>query len=169
MPFEPYSGARILGAEKISVYRGPSGILKAKVEGEEYPVRPIRCFPLTGADYYLGLFKVKPDGTIKEEVVIIYELRKLDANSRKLIEEELEKTYPLTRITKIHSIKQVGKALKWHVDTDKGEQTFELRHQSDIYRIKPTLIAIEDVEGNKFQISPAELDPKSLSLLEIYS
>jgi len=154
--------------DKISIYRDTSGILKAKIEGgEEYPVRPIRCFPFTGADQYLGLFKIEPDGTINEEIALISDLKKLDENSQKLIEEELNKTYSLTQITKIHSVKQTINALKWQVDTDKGERRFEVKEQRDICVMQPNLIIVKDAEGNRFQINSAKLDPKSLSLLEI--
>lgn len=168
MSFNSSGGTKILGADKISVYRDTSGILKAKVEDEEYPVRPIRCFPLTGANYYLGLFRIEPDGTIREEIALIYDVKRLDENSRKLVEEELSKAYPLLWITKIHSVKQIGRALRWHVDTDKGERIFEIRHQKDIYMIQPSLVVIKDAEGNRFQIDSEKLDPRSLSLLEIY-
>jgi len=160
----------MLTGEKISIYRDTSGILKAKIEGgEEYPVRPIRCFPFTGAGQYLGLFKIESDGTINEEIALISDLKKLDENSQKLIAEELNKTYPLTQITKIHSIKQTTKAIKWHVDTDKGERRFEVKEQRDICVIQPNLIVIKDSEGIRYQINSAKLDPKSLALLEIYT
>ena len=160
--------------QKISIYRDASGMLKVKLEGrgEEYPVKPIRCFPLTGADQYLGLFKMDSYGTTNEEVALISDFNKLDESSKKLIEEELSKTYLLTQIIKIHSIKQTGRTLgwdkvfRWYVDTDKGERTFEVKGQKDIYTLQPNLVIIKDIEGNRFQINSAKLDPKSLAPLD---
>ena len=157
--------------DKISIYRDISGMLRLKIEGkdEEYPVKPIRCFPLTGADNCIGLFKIDPDGAINEEITLISELKNLDENSRKLIEEELNKTCFLNQITKIHSIKQAVDVLKWYVYTDKGERRFEVEGQRDICVIQPNLTVIKDSEGNRYQINSEKLDPKSLTLLEIYT
>ncbi len=159
----------MLDLNKITIYKDTSGILKAKIAGkEECPLRPIRCFPFTAAEQYLVLFKIEPDGTINEEIALISDLKELDENSRKLIEEELNKVYSLIQITKIHSLKQSTNTIRWQVDTDKGERTFEAQEQRDICVIQLNLIVIKDAEGNRFRINPAQLDPKSLSLLERY-
>ena len=159
---------REVSAQKLNVFHDSSGILKAKIEEREYSVKPMRCFPLTEADHYLGLFQIASDGTIKEEIALIADTQKLDENSRKLIEEELKKAYSLTRIKKIFSVEQRKEILRWHVETESGTQTFEVQHHNDIYMLQPTLVVIEDVKGNVFLADPTRLDPKSQSLLEIY-
>jgi len=170
MSFNAFIPVKELNAQKLSIYRETSGNLKVKIEGEteEYLFKPIKCFPLTDTEHYLSLFKKTVEGEIKEEIAIIDDFNKLDENSRKLLDEELDKSYSITCIKRIFSVEQTKNTTKWRVDTDRGEQTFEVRHQSEIYMIQPSLVVIEDVQGNVFLVNPDQLDSKSRSLLEIY-
>jgi hypothetical protein len=170
MSFSLPAEAKILDIDKISLYRDSSGILRVKIEGEaqEYPVKPIRYFPFTEDEYYVGLFKIEPNGTIAKEIALISDLKRLDEKSRKLVEEELNKSFPLSQVTKITSIKQVGKNLRWQVRTIEGERTFEVSNQNDINIISPSLVAIKDANGKKYKINLTKLDPDSQSLLEAY-
>ena len=162
---------KFLDINQISIYRDSSdNRLKLKINDidEQYPIKPIRYFPFTGDEHYVGLFISEPDGTIEKEIVLISDLKRLDENSRKLIEEELNKTSPLVKITKILSVKQIDKTLRWHVKTIEGEQTFEVLNQNDISLISPSIVVIRDSQGSKYKINPLKLDEKSQSQLEIY-
>lgn len=171
MSFSLPTEAKILNIDKISLYRDSSGVLRVKIQGEaqEYPVKPIRYFPFTEDEYYVGLFKIEPGGTTAKEIALISDLKRLDEKSRKLIEEELNKTSPLSQITKILSVRQIGKTLRWQVKTLEGERTFEVLNQNDINIISPSLVAIRDANGKKYKINLTKLDPNSQSLLEIYT
>jgi hypothetical protein len=154
----------------INIYKNSSGVLKAKIRGEEveHPIKPIKCFPITDAERYLGLFKIGMDGKTKEEIAFISDHKLLDEDSRKLIGEELNNICPLTWIKKIYSIKQANRRLKWQVDTNKGQLTFEVKAQKDIYMIQGIIAVIHDAEGKRFLVNPENLDPKSQTLLEVY-
>jgi hypothetical protein len=171
MSFSLPAEAKILDIDKISLYRDNSGVLMVKIEGEvqEYPVRPVRYFPFTEDEYYVGLFKIEPDGNITKEIALITDLKRLDEKSRKLVEEELNKAFLLTQVIKIISIKQAGKNLRWQVKTQEGERTFEVSNQNDINSISPSLVSIKDSKGNKYKINLAKLDSVSQSLLEAYT
>ena len=171
MSFSLPAEAKILDIDKISLYRDNSGVLTVKIEGEaqEYPVRPVRYFPFTEDEYYVGLFKIEPDGNITKEIALITDLKRLDEKSRKLVEEELNKAFLLTQVIKIISIKQAGKNLRWQVKTQEGERTFEVSNQNDINSISPSLVSIKDSKGNKYKINLAKLDSVSQSLLEAYT
>lgn len=171
MSFSLPAEAKILDIDKISLYRDNSGVLTVKIEGEaqEYPVRPVRYFPFTEDEYYVGLFKIEPDGNITKEIALITDLKRLDEKSRKLVEEELNKAFSLTQVIKIISIKQAGKNLRWQVKTQEGERTFEVSNQNDINSISPSLVSIKDSKGNKYKINLAKLDSVSQSLLEAYT
>ncbi len=171
MSFSLPSEAKILDVDKISLYRGNSGFLMVKIEGEvqEYPVKPIRYFPFTEDEYYIGLFKIEPDGNVSKEIALITDLKRLGEKSRNLIEEELNKAFPLMQVMKIISIKQVGKNLRWQVKTMEGERTFEVSNQNDVNSISSLLVAIKDTKGNKYKINLAKLDSVSQSLLEAYT
>jgi hypothetical protein len=171
MFFDSVGEGKFLDIDKISLYRDVSGVLKLKIEGttEDYPVKPVRYFPLTGDEHYLGLFIIEPDGKIKKETVFITDFKRLDENSIKLIEEELAKSYSLVEIKKIISVKQIAKiGLRWYVKTDNGERTFDVANQQDIYMISPTIVIAKDTGGNKYKIDPIKLDSNSRSILEIY-
>ena len=163
--------------DKISIYKDAYGILKIKIEdtGEDYPVKAIWCYPITGAGEYLGLFKIESSGIIREEAAFISDINKLDENSKKLIIEELNKAYLLTQIIKIYSIKPTStklgrdKVVRWHVATDKGERTLEVKFFKDITLLRENVVIIRDATGNRFKINSEKLDPKSLALLEIYT
>lgn len=157
-----------LNVQELSVSRDNAGFLKATIEGGEYLIKPMRCFPLTEADRYVGLCRVTSEGMLQEEIVLITDIKKLDEHSRQLIEEELRKEYSLTRIKKIFSVEQRKEMLRWHVETESGKQTLEVQHHNDIFMLQPTIVVIEDTEGNVFLIDPTQLDPKSQGLLEIY-
>ena len=171
MSFSLPTDAKILDIDKISLYRDSSGILRVRIEGEaqEYPVKPIRYFPFTEDEYYVGLFKVEPDGSCAKEIALITDLKRLNEKSRKLVEEELNKAFPLVQVTKIISIKQVGKGLKWQVRTMEGERVFEVSSQNDINNLSAFLVSVKDAKGNKYKINLAKLDPFSQSLLEAYT
>jgi hypothetical protein len=171
MSFSLPAEAKILDIDKISLYRDNSGVLMVKIEGEaqEYPVRPVRYFPFTEDEYYVGLFKIEPSGIITKEIALITDLKRLGEKSRKLVEEELNKAFLLTQVIKIISIKQAGKNLRWQVKTQEGERTFEVSNQNDINSISPLLVSIKDSNGNKYKINLAKLDSVSQSLLEAYT
>lgn len=165
------SEAKILDIDKISLHRDDSGTLRVRIEGEaqEYPVKPARYFPFTEDEYYVGLFKIEPDGTTAKEIALISDLKRLDEKSRKLVEEELNKAFPVIEVTKIISIKKISKILKWHVKTTEGERDFEVSSQNDINNISVFLVTVIDAKGNKYKINLAKLDPHSQSLLEAYT
>lgn len=171
MSFSLPSEAKILDVDKISLHRDSSGVLTVRIEGEpqEYPINPIRYFPFTEDEYYIGLFKIEANGNISKEIALITDLKRLDDKSRKLIEEELNKAFLLTQVTKIISIKQIGKILRWQVKTTEGERTFDVINQNDINSISPLLVSVKDASGNKYKINLAKLDPVSQSLLEAYT
>lgn len=171
MSFSLPADAKILDIDKISLYRDNSGVLMVRIEGEahEYPVKPISYFPFTEEEYYIGLFTIEPNGNIIKEIALITDLKRLGEKSRKLVEEDLSITFPLTQVIKIISIKQFGKSFRWQVKTNEGERTFEVSNQNDINSISPLLVSIKDAKGNKYKINLAKLDSASQSLLEAYT
>ncbi len=170
MSFSLPTEAKILDIDKISFCRDCTEFLKVKIEGEpeEYAVKPIRYFPFSEDEYFIGLFKIEPNGAVVKEIALITDLKRLDEKSRKLIEEELNKDYPLQHVIQIISIKQIGKVFKWKVKTIEAEGEFDVSSQNDINTISSSLVSVKDTKGNKYKIKLAKLDPHSLSLLEAY-
>jgi len=157
---------------QITVYRDTSDNrlkLKRNDINEVYPIKPIRYFPYTGDEYYIGLFLVEPDGRTQKELVLISDLKRLDENTRKLIEEELNKIQPILNIKKILLVKDVGKFTRWQVYTkEEGELTFELMSERDVNQISSSLVVVKDSKNTNYKINLLKLDEKSQSQLEIY-
>lgn len=170
MSFSLPSEAKILDIDKISLYRDNAGVLRVRIEGEaqEYPVKPVRYFPFTEDEYFVGLFKIEPDGSATKEIALISDLKRLDEKSRKLVEGELNKAFAVIQVTKVISIKQVGNIFKWQVKTKEGNRAFEVSSLNDIHNISPSLVSVKDTKSNKYKIYLAKLDRNSQSLLELY-
>lgn len=160
------NNVKIIDGNKVSLSRDNSGTLRLKIEGEaeDYPIRPIRYFPFTEEKVcYVGLFAVASDGTVGREIAFITDLKKLSDDSRRLLEEELDKFFPLVTIKKIVSIRQIGGKLSWEVITDKGVKVFKLVKQQ---LLTPSILYVKDGKGRKYKVDLAMLDSKSQLLLE---
>ena len=104
-----------------------------------------------------------------EEIGVIKDIQKMDSQSQKIIEEELEIMYFTPRIIRIHRIKSERGSYKWVVETDKGEREFDIRHREDIRVIESNRVVVKDVDGNRFEIpNYNRLDSRSKSMLERY-
>ncbi len=121
------------------------------------------AFPLTDPEHYIGI----TDG-LGREVGLLYDLRQLDHESRKEVEEELRRRYFVPKIERINSIRIEFGIVYWDVETDKGPTEFIIRGiRESIYEISPGRFLIQDVESNRFEITDvSKLDHRSQILLE---
>jgi hypothetical protein len=111
----------------------------------------------------------KNPGSRPKEIGIVKDIKKIDSQSRKVIEEELAMMYFTPKITRIHRIKSERGSYKWVVETDKGEREFDVRHREDIRVIESNRVVVKDVDGNRFEIpNYSRLDSRSKSTLERY-
>lgn len=91
-----------------------------------------------------------PEGN---EIGILDELGKLDPDSRRLVQEELEKTYFMPIIKEVNSIDHTLNLITWNVRTDRGHRVFEVRHaRQNVRKIGRTRLIIKDVDGNRYEI-----------------
>lgn len=155
----------------VSIYRDEQKNLKARIpeEKEEYLVKPIRYFPITSSHQYIGLLKIGEAGSkTDEELIVIADCNRLDDNSRRILEEELNTLDKPERIRKIYSIKPVDERLYWCVDTNRGQVNFEVKNQQDIYIIGRAFVIIKDVNERRFILDPAEMDYRSRVFIDAY-
>ncbi|MFQ6039207.1 MAG: DUF1854 domain-containing protein, partial [Candidatus Poribacteria bacterium] len=103
------------------------------------------------------------------EIGVVRDIQKIDPQSRKIVEEELEMMYFIPKITRINRIRSERGSYKWMVETDRGEREFDVRHREDIRIIESNRVIVKDVDGNRFEIpNYSRLDSHSRSMLERY-
>ena len=153
---------RYLDTGEIRIYRDEDGDLKLR-NNWDYPVKKaVRSFPLTHPWGYIALLDEKD-----KEIGIIEDLNKLDNASRKVLKDELERTYFVPVITKIYGIKEEFGIFIWKTETDRGSRTFEVAHREHLKKVGNRFF-IRDADGNLYKIDNVEnLDEHSKSLIDI--
>jgi hypothetical protein len=173
--------------------------LKIDGEGEYSDVKVTRLFPVSDPNHYICFKGVKKqpkeshdaqmDESVSEdrteekqekevsktpaprpkEIGIVQDIQKIEPQSRKIVEEELEMMYFTPKITHINRIKSERGSYKWMVETDRGEREFDVRHREDIRILASNRVIVKDVDGNRFEIpNYSRLNSRSRSILERY-
>jgi hypothetical protein len=127
---------------------------------ESIPVEPVRCFPLTYPAEHIALLDAAG-----REVLRIRSLADLDADQRRILEQELaEREFSPV----IQRIVRTGPSLpcRWDVETDRGPTQFEIDSEDDIRRLPNGTVILSDANGIRFRIPHVEsLDHHSRRLL----
>lgn len=133
-------------------------------EGREGPLTVKWAFPLTRPEKYVVVSSER--GAF---VGLIKNYKKLDPDSLAVVEEGLEESYFLPRITRIHEIEDRFRIMIWTVETDRGPRRFEVRsRRRDIRWLSDRHVVIQDVDGNRYEIEDLNaLDAHSRDLLEM--
>jgi Domain of unknown function (DUF1854) len=151
---------------RVRLFRGPHGVLRCTIEGHQSVLRAkvVRAFPLANEHRWIAVL----DGKNKE-VCLIEDATVLDAESRRLVEEELQAHYRVATITRIHSVKNEYRTLYWDVDTDLGRRDFVLKFATDtILWLGPTELLLVDIDTNRFRIADyTRLDAHSRKQMEV--
>jgi hypothetical protein len=147
-------------------------MVNAEGEAEHYErVVAVRAFPLTAPDEFISLRK--PDTKEKghgKEVGFIRYLNEFDAETQKLINDELDRRYFVPEIFKIKKMKEKYGYSYWDVVTSAGDITFVVVNPTgNIRSLEDDRVLMYDIDGNVFQILDAEkLDKASYKKIEIY-
>lgn len=143
---------RYLDPEQVEVRRGDDGALRATVAGEFTVLSPqfVRVCPLTDPDRYLSLRGADPGG---KEFGLLRHWRRLDAESRRLVEQELARRYLHPVVRRILSLREYGGLQLCVVETDRGVREITLRDvRDDIVYLDSTRVLITDAEGNRYDV-----------------
>jgi len=128
------------------------------------------AFPLTDPSRML----VVRDSDLKE-IGMIDDYLTVDEQSRKLLEEELDKAYFVPRITRILSAQYGITQAKsreqslgtFEVETDRGPRTIQVQFLQRLHFFPGGRVVLEDVDANRYEIpSIKNLDAHSQALLE---
>ena len=134
------------------------------LEGERSwtKISPARTFPLSDPEHYIGFL----DGGGKD-IGMLYDPSQLDHDSRRVVEEEVERRYFVPVIDRVISVKEEFGAVYWNVETDRGEKEIVVRNLRDnMQELSATRIIITDVDGNRYEIPDVtKMDNKSQGII----
>ncbi|MCY3681633.1 MAG: DUF1854 domain-containing protein [Gemmatimonadetes bacterium] len=135
--------------------------IEALIQGETTFVdRLARAFPHSNPDQFVSLMD-----ELGHEIGIIENPKKLDTESRNLLEAELKAIYFVPTISAITSVVPKGTGSQWTVDTDDGEYTFRILGRDALKGDEPPAIEITDENGKRYRIDNYwDLDAESRDL-----
>ncbi len=157
---------RVLDPKTVRLFRTYSSdtTVRATIDGDRSwrEVRIARAFPLSDPDRFIGL----RDGDDKD-IGIFETLHGLDAASRAILDEELERRYFTPQITKVYSVSEQFGVVTWDVDTTKGRRRFLVRNLKDsTFTLGASRVMMTDVDSNRYEIPDAyALGPQALLIL----
>lgn len=142
--------------------RGDVLRLTVKDDRTYLKVRPVRAFPLTEPDEYIGLL----DSITGREIGILRSMRDLEGPTRQMVQTALDKGYFVPKITRILEAKKEYGTVYWDVETDRGPRQFVMRGIRDsIHEIESGRYLVVDIDGNRFEVPQLEeLNSRSQAL-----
>lgn len=139
----------ILDAADLTCARQPSGHLDLTLASRQLvDVHVTPTFPLSRRHAMVAVRNT--DG---EEVALIDDISKLDATSRKVMNEEMERSYFMPRITEIVFAEEKMNVLTIEAETDRGPRTIQLRNpRRRIRKLPRNRVVIRDVDNNRYEV-----------------
>ncbi|MBF0612147.1 MAG: DUF1854 domain-containing protein [Magnetococcales bacterium] len=122
-------------------------ILTMEDGSQHVGVEPVRAFPISDPDH--GVAICGSDGA---ELLWVYDVPALPDAIRTLLEEALAHREFVPEIHRILEVSAPVSPSQWRVETDRGETTFTLRDESDIRRLGPKGLLINDANGIRYYI-----------------
>jgi hypothetical protein len=156
---------RMLDPKKIRLPVDAYGRLQLEIGFEERygPVKALRSLPLTRPLEFISL--QDDEGN---EVGMIRDLRELDPESRKAVEEDLELYYLKAKVNAITKVEAKNGIITWDLETDLGPKRVHLRDRQNIRPLPDGKTVLTDIHEVKYEIPPMEeLDEKSRHWLAI--
>jgi len=141
---------KILDPALVKIYR-PDGGFPNLILGTDicYPrIRVFCCFPFSDRSIYVSL-----RDRDNNEIGVVEDPASLDEESRRIIQEELDKRYFLSEITHIQSIRNQYGTIIFDVHTDRGPRVFNVRdrHRNIVHLGRGRVLLI-DTDGCQYDI-----------------
>ena len=150
---------------RIRMYREPDGSVSLMIAGDRAygAVGVLRAAPLSDPDHFVSI--VDADG---QEIAMIKEPSGLDAETRRILEEELGRRYVSVPIRRIRSARNNAGVWKIDVDTDGGRRELLLPDLGESIRcVGGSRYVLQDSGGSRFEIPDSRaLDKRSTRLLD---
>jgi len=114
--------------------RGDALILTMEGDRSYLKVHAVRAFPLTNLNEFIGL----TDAIAGHEIGVLRNIRDLDPDARRLVQEQINKRYFIPKIFRITEARREFGTVYWDVETDRGSRKFIMRGIRDsIHEIEP--------------------------------
>ena len=135
--------------DDIRLTRTDTGDTIATINGERFEIGQITSvFPISNKNHFISLRDER--GT---EIGIVEQAPELDSESKRIVKEELERSYFLPRITDVIGIEDHLNLFIYRVETDHGYRTFEVRNpRQNVRSVGGGRYIIRDVDGNRYDI-----------------
>ena len=159
---------RYLDPEDVRVWRDEDGRTYCTIADELTVLTPmfIGSHPLSDPDRYLSIRGVEPKErsvAMGKEFGLLRNWRRVDPDSRRLVEAELQRRYLHPKVIAILSVRDYSGVQVCVFDTDRGKREVTLRDVRDnVVYLDQSRLLITDAEGNRYDIENVdELDPES--------
>ena len=148
----------LLDPRRMRFVRSARGSLILRMDGEEYNDLKIRlAFPLEVEDRFICFFL--PDGN---ELGLLEDMARLDEESRRELQAELDKIYFRPRILRFDKISEEHGMLRGEIETTSGPRRIEIRGWREKVRLlSGNRAIIEDVDGNRYLVDDWRRLPKT--------
>lgn len=140
----------MLDPNRLRLWLGPGGEFRCQIEGDRCYLncRASRCFPFSDRRHYIALFE-----GLKGEIGVIYDPHQLDAESRRVLDQILDRRYFVPIIQRVKWLKEEYSVVYWSVETNLGPRDFACRGLRDaVTELEERRLIITDVDGNRFEI-----------------
>lgn len=165
---EEMTSLRYLTKENAVFERTEGGFVSLTYDGKRWErVQVIRLFPFTQPDQFISIRTVEERS---KEIGVIEDMKQVSAETRKMLEEQLNLHYFTPVIQKIINIKDEYGYAYFHVMTDRGECRFTINMGSNaVVRLTDTRLLITDLDENRFEIPDVlKLSQKEQRKLDLF-
>ena len=159
---------RYLNKDNAVFRRTGTGFLSLKVGEEFYSrVQVVRMFPFSDKDRFIS---VRTAEERSKEIGIVEDLKDVDGETAKMLEEQLTLHYFTPIIEKVLRIKDEYGFAYWNVVTSHGACSFTIRMGGNsVIHLSETRILIMDIDENRFEIPDVNrLTPKERKKLDLF-
>lgn len=165
---EEMTALRYLTRKNAEFSRTEGGFVSLKYDGKFWDrVQVIRLFPFTEPDKFISIRTVEERS---KEIGVIEDMKQVSADTRKMLEEQLNLHYFTPVIQKIIDIKDEYGYAYFHVLTDRGECRFTINMGGNaVVRLTDSRLLITDLDENRFEIPDVfELTQKEQRKLDLF-
>jgi hypothetical protein len=150
---------------ELRLFYQPQGMPRLTVDNDRsyLKAKVVLAAPLSRPREHVSILDGKG-----EEIVMLPDLEALDAESRRVAEQELQRRYLTCQVRQLVSLRQEFGVTYWEADTDRGVRDFVIRdHQENCVWLSETHLLLIDVDGSRFEIPDRRLlDERSQQLLD---
>ncbi|MBN1808425.1 MAG: DUF1854 domain-containing protein [Planctomycetes bacterium] len=153
-----------LDPEKITFDRTGTGTLRMHIADEVtyLDVRIRQAFPVSDTEHYIEIC-----GKDKKHLGMIYSFASLSEENRRLVEEEIERSYMIPVVSAITKLTLRHGSMHLEVETNRGHATLYIFHpHDDITYLRDGRLRVKDALENVYEIRPWALDASSTQHLE---